>query len=373
MEFCNNPEVLKVIMYIKIILKIVFWLLPILLLLMMGIDIFKGVIASDENSMNINSKNVIKRVIYCVVIFFVPTIVSLVISMVDESLETENSFLTCLTDASSEKIDQKTLEYATSKLNEALVSNSLSDIETALSYLDGIKDNEIKSELEQKATMAKNAIIDDIKAIQESDEAIRLVVNNNNSNYYYYNMDSPDSQDDYTMYVDPDPNYVSRSVTVTEEEKTMIITTISNEQGACKAGAVATAQTIRDTYLYLSGYDYTGGFMTIKGVITIAFLPDYVYTPKSTELAEWAYDYVFVQGNSFYPRKFTGQRGFVTNAAEKEYGYYEVFQLKSHFDREGYKDYITDPTYIYTYNIGNSNLDSNGSLEDYINPNAKVK
>lgn len=48
MDACNNPDVLRVIMYVKILLKYVFILVPMGLILMMGLDFFKNVVAGKK-------------------------------------------------------------------------------------------------------------------------------------------------------------------------------------------------------------------------------------------------------------------------------------------------------------------------------------
>ena len=372
MEICNNPEVLRVILYIKIILKLIFIIVPIGLIVMTAIDLFKNVIAVNDNDMKKNVSILVKRFIYCIVVFFVPTIVSLVVSIINHSLDTTNSYLLCITNAETKEIDQKAEEYAKARLDEALLENSYTKIDDAKTYINKVKDEKLREELDGMADRAKDAIVEEIRAKEQDEEnAVRVTKVNNNSKYYYYNLEAPDSKSDYTMYVDPDPNYVSRAVEVTEAEKAMILSTITGEMGACKAGAVHTAQTIRDSYLYLSVFDKR--FLTITGLITYAFSPSYVYANQTSENAEWAYNYVFVEGNSFYPRKFVGQRGFVVASGHKALGYYEVLQLRTHYDGKGTKTYITDPTYMYGYNIGNSKLDSGGEYADYINPHAKVK
>ena len=53
---------------------------------MIGIDIFKNVIAQKEEDMKKNLSLAIKRVIYCICLFFVPTIVSLMLHLVNNSI-----------------------------------------------------------------------------------------------------------------------------------------------------------------------------------------------------------------------------------------------------------------------------------------------
>ena len=87
LDICTEPEILKVILYIQIILKYVFIVVPIGLILMMGFDLFKNVTAGREEDMKKNLSLAIKRLIFCVCMFFVPTIVSLVITIVNDSIE----------------------------------------------------------------------------------------------------------------------------------------------------------------------------------------------------------------------------------------------------------------------------------------------
>ena len=87
LDVCTEPEILKVILYIQIILKYVFIIVPIGLILMMGFDFFKNVTAGREEDMKKNLSLAIKRLIFCVCMFFVPTIVSLVVNIVNDSIE----------------------------------------------------------------------------------------------------------------------------------------------------------------------------------------------------------------------------------------------------------------------------------------------
>ncbi len=97
LDVCTEPEILKVILYIQIILKYVFFIVPIGLMLMMGFDFFKNVTAGREDDMKKNLNLAIKRLIFCVCMFFVPTIVSLVVDIVNDSIEDINiDYQSCL-------------------------------------------------------------------------------------------------------------------------------------------------------------------------------------------------------------------------------------------------------------------------------------
>lgn len=72
---CDDINVLRVVVVLKEVLDVVFILVPIILFVLVMIDIAKNVIAKNEEDMGKNRKLAIKRCIYAVVVFFVPTII----------------------------------------------------------------------------------------------------------------------------------------------------------------------------------------------------------------------------------------------------------------------------------------------------------
>ena len=81
-NLCGGAEVLRVIRFVWRLLDIVFFVVPILLILFISIDFFKNVVGKDESEMHKNLSLVIKRIIMAVCLFLVPTIVFAVNSMV---------------------------------------------------------------------------------------------------------------------------------------------------------------------------------------------------------------------------------------------------------------------------------------------------
>lgn len=77
---CEDPEILKVILFIKKILEVAFIIVPIVLIVLITFDFIKSVTAGNEDTMKKNQKIVIKRLVYSVMLFFVIPIVNLVFS-----------------------------------------------------------------------------------------------------------------------------------------------------------------------------------------------------------------------------------------------------------------------------------------------------
>lgn len=92
-----------VINFIKAILGIVQWGIPILLILMGSIDLGKAVLASDDKEIKGATSKLIKRAIAAIAVFFIPMLVNLLIGMVSDSGaktgEGDQNFINCWDDS----------------------------------------------------------------------------------------------------------------------------------------------------------------------------------------------------------------------------------------------------------------------------------
>ena len=82
---CENPAILKIILFIKEIIKVIFLIVPILLILMASMDLVKCVISNDSD-MKKNQQIFIKRFLYTIFLFLVPTVVEFVLILVSDSV-----------------------------------------------------------------------------------------------------------------------------------------------------------------------------------------------------------------------------------------------------------------------------------------------
>lgn len=80
---CENVDILRVCYFIKQLLKIAFIILPIVLIVMLSIDFAKNVV-SQEDEMKKNLQLAIKRLLYAVAVFLVPTIVNIAINVIGD-------------------------------------------------------------------------------------------------------------------------------------------------------------------------------------------------------------------------------------------------------------------------------------------------
>lgn len=93
---CTNSQVLKIVLFVNKLLDILFFIVPMGLIVMLSLDLFKNVIAGREDDMKKNLNIVIKRLIMAVALFLVPTITDLALSVVsDVGINTGISYSSC--------------------------------------------------------------------------------------------------------------------------------------------------------------------------------------------------------------------------------------------------------------------------------------
>ena len=88
-----------VISFLKAILAIIQWGIPILLIVMGSIDLGKAVMASDDKEIKGATSKLIKRAIAAVAVFFIPMLVNILVGMVGDSGANEGDFISCWGDS----------------------------------------------------------------------------------------------------------------------------------------------------------------------------------------------------------------------------------------------------------------------------------
>lgn len=89
-------EIAPIINIIKAVLNIVQWAIPIIIIVLGTFDLMKAVIASKEDEIKAAQKLLIKRVVYAIVIFLIPTIVHFVFNIVSSNVtEGTENFWAC--------------------------------------------------------------------------------------------------------------------------------------------------------------------------------------------------------------------------------------------------------------------------------------
>ena len=83
---CENPYILKIILFGSKFIEIFYYLIPVILIIMLSLDFSKNVIFADDQSLvQKNIQLAIKRIISIVILFIIPTIVSVTLNLVENS------------------------------------------------------------------------------------------------------------------------------------------------------------------------------------------------------------------------------------------------------------------------------------------------
>ena len=142
---CENPEVLRVIYFARLIFNIIKIIIPVGLIVMGAIDFSKNVTTNDDGEQKKNLKLFIKRIIYALLVFFVPWIVGRIIVILGNVTSKEVNFTDCLENATSSQIEvmqsryDKLLEQEKAKYENTQTSKT--DTEVVLDDSDTVPRN----------------------------------------------------------------------------------------------------------------------------------------------------------------------------------------------------------------------------------------
>ena len=84
LEICEEPAILNLILFVKGILEIICTGVPIILIIMVSIDLLKIVFDATDKTIKASTKSMLNKMIATVVIFFVPTIVNLILKNLNQ-------------------------------------------------------------------------------------------------------------------------------------------------------------------------------------------------------------------------------------------------------------------------------------------------
>ena len=79
-DWCAQDGVQKVFSLINTIINVIRWVVPIGLIVMLSVDIFKKVINPDDKE---GQKKIITRIAAAIIIFLIPLIIRIVLGLVD--------------------------------------------------------------------------------------------------------------------------------------------------------------------------------------------------------------------------------------------------------------------------------------------------
>ena len=154
LNVCENSNVLSAILLIKDIIDLISIIVPIILIIMMSIDIFKMVVGSDINDFSNKIKKIIIRATAAVLVFFIPTLVNLLLSMLNRDNYNESL---CWVNATSESIaSYKTLEEARKVVEAEKIEEERKTAEEKRKAIEELREEARKKNEEEAKEAEKN-------------------------------------------------------------------------------------------------------------------------------------------------------------------------------------------------------------------------
>lgn len=98
---CQNPDILRPIYFIKMIIDIICTIMPVVLIVYIIIDLLKAIVAKNDEDMHKITNTAVKRIFNSILIFFVPLMVNLVNDMLGSM---GVNYAECFTNANSTSI-----------------------------------------------------------------------------------------------------------------------------------------------------------------------------------------------------------------------------------------------------------------------------
>ena len=167
---CGPAALLKVIYFVKILLEMVLFIVPIGLILFISIDFAKAMISSNSSEQSKTVNIVIKRIVYAMVLFLVPSIVAFMNSMLGEvgvnySKCYDNLVLDEIKHLSTVEFTCEQAEYYVLVAEKKLTKKSVAN---AQKYVDKVLDEEIKKQLQERLDIANKLAIEKEKEREEN-------------------------------------------------------------------------------------------------------------------------------------------------------------------------------------------------------------
>lgn len=94
-NLCGNSSINSVIALVGYFIQIIYWIVPIVIIILGMTDYAKAIISNDEKSLTKATSTLVRRIVSGIVIFMVPTLISTFSSILLKYDITNNQFMIC--------------------------------------------------------------------------------------------------------------------------------------------------------------------------------------------------------------------------------------------------------------------------------------
>ena len=137
LSLCSDANVLKILRYIKIVINIIFLIIPILLLVTASISYLKAISNADKDGIAKTNKAMISKCIAAVIIFFIPLITKMIVKLASTD---ENDYISCIENATPEGISNAYVKNANDTVKKVKTSYDINDYNKAKDTIGNIDD-----------------------------------------------------------------------------------------------------------------------------------------------------------------------------------------------------------------------------------------
>ena len=85
LAFCEEPEILNLILFLRSIIDVICIVVPIALVVMVSVELGKIVFSASDKTVKSATKGIFNKIIATIVIFFIPVLVNLILGNLSES------------------------------------------------------------------------------------------------------------------------------------------------------------------------------------------------------------------------------------------------------------------------------------------------
>ena len=150
LNVCDNGDVLSVLVIVKTVITIIRIVVPIILLISLMLTYTSAIKSNDSDALSKANKALVSKSIAALLVIFIPSLIYTLTDIVDPNNKT---YISCLNDATPEKIQARYIEVAQMHLDTLKEKLTIGDYNTAKIAInkidDGAKKDELLEELEE--------------------------------------------------------------------------------------------------------------------------------------------------------------------------------------------------------------------------------
>lgn len=153
LSVCDSSSVLEVLNIVRIIIKAISIIVPIILIVRMSMSLTKSITSKDGPDSKL-IKSIINNIIACIAIFMIPILVGILVRYSSEDFQYRKCFLS----ANREGIHTARVSEASTLVSIAVKSMNKSDYESALIAVSKIEDGADKNKLLKQLSNVKKTV-----------------------------------------------------------------------------------------------------------------------------------------------------------------------------------------------------------------------